>query len=49
MSIFRCVCILTFFEGVVISAVCALHYCVIGFLGYCVFALYTKDEKLKMI
>ncbi|MEW5694266.1 MAG: hypothetical protein AB1765_13345 [Candidatus Hydrogenedentota bacterium] len=28
---------------------CALHYCVLGFLGSCVFALYTKHEKLKMI
>ncbi|MEW5694118.1 MAG: hypothetical protein AB1765_12595 [Candidatus Hydrogenedentota bacterium] len=39
------------------SAGRALHYLVlgflgswvIGFLGYCVFVLYTKDEKLKMI
>ncbi|MEW5692490.1 MAG: hypothetical protein AB1765_04270 [Candidatus Hydrogenedentota bacterium] len=27
------------------SAVFALHYWVLGLLGYCVFALYTKDEK----
>ncbi|MEW5692992.1 MAG: hypothetical protein AB1765_06825 [Candidatus Hydrogenedentota bacterium] len=26
-----------------------LNYWVIGLLGYCVFALYTRYEKLKMI
>ncbi|MEW5693465.1 MAG: hypothetical protein AB1765_09250 [Candidatus Hydrogenedentota bacterium] len=31
------------------SAVCALHYWVLGLLRFCVFALYTTYEKLKMI
>ncbi|MEW5693750.1 MAG: hypothetical protein AB1765_10695 [Candidatus Hydrogenedentota bacterium] len=30
------------------SAVCALHYWVIGLLRFWVFALYTKYEKLDV-